>query len=152
MFVERTPSNGAIVSISLPSSTHEMPESISGGHYPILIVEDDEYSRLYAERIIKKLGFEVEYVASGKDALDKIHRQKYSTILLDIQLPDIDGITIAQSTREKCCVNSTTRIIAVTAHATPEDRRSYEQSGINQFLAKPFKIETLAQLLQGSLE
>ena len=148
LVVEQTPNNGVIVSISLPSAVHELSESSTGGSYPLLVVEDDEYSRLYSERIIKKLGFEVESVALGKDALDKIHEQKYSTILLDIQLPDIDGTTIAQSTRKKGCVNSMTRIIAVTAHATPEDRRVYEQSGINQFIAKPFKIEALAQMIQ----
>lgn len=148
LFVDRTPSGGAIVSIKLPSASHDLSEASPSGKQPLLVVEDDEYSRLYLERSITKLGFEVESVALGQNALDKVYQRKYGTILLDIQLPDIDGTMVAKSIRKEDCLNSTTRIIAVTAHATPEDRRIYNKCGINQFIAKPYKIESLVKILQ----
>lgn len=148
LFVDRTSSDGAVVTISLPSRAHEARKLEDTGKRRFLVVEDDEYSRLYAHRIIDKLGHEVESVALGQDALKKCLDTKYDTILLDIQLPDIDGVAIAKTIRGEGGPNSTTRIIAVTAHATPEDRRIFEQAGIDNFIAKPFKRDELAKVIQ----
>ncbi|WP_419778818.1 response regulator [Maridesulfovibrio sp.] len=148
LFVDQTTNNGLNITVILPIEISEIEQSCTTRSLPFLIVEDDKYSRLYSERIIQKLGYEVESVATGKEALNKIHKNKYSTIILDIQLPDINGITIAEATRELECPNHSSRIIAVTAHATPEDRNNYEKAGIDNFIAKPFKLETLAQIIK----
>lgn len=148
LFVDQTLSNGLNLIVSLPIEIYEAEPHNTTENSLFLIVEDDEYSRLYAERIIQKLGHEVESVATGKEALNKIDQKKYNTIILDIQLPDINGIAIAKAIKKTESPNYNSRIIAVTAHATPEDRDSYDKAGINHFIAKPFKLETLAQIIK----
>jgi CheY-like chemotaxis protein/transcriptional regulator with XRE-family HTH domain len=145
--VKSTPSNGVDIVIQLPVTIADKDAPNVDKKQPILVVEDDEFSRLYTERTVSKLGFEVESVALGKDAIDKAKKRKYGLILLDIQLPDADGVTVAKEIRKGDGLNKDTRIIAVTAHATPEDRHRYEDAGINQFIAKPFKIDMLAQTI-----
>lgn len=152
MVIDRTPSNGVIISLLFPSMPMDKPpREIPDTRLPVLVIEDDEYSRLYAERIIKKSGYEVETVDRGDTALARLAERRFSLVLLDIQLPDMDGVTLARTMRREGARNETTTIIAVTAHATPEDQRLYESAGINQFLAKPFKIETLRKLLERDL-
>ena len=70
-----------IVTIDLPSAPHKMKKTENKGNEPLLVVDDDEYSRLYCERIIKKLGHKVESVALGYDALDKVKAKKNSAPL-----------------------------------------------------------------------
>jgi len=145
--VKCTPSNGVDISIQLPATSAECDSLTIEKKQSVLVVEDDEVSRLYTERTVSKLGFEVESVASGKEAIDRARSRAYGLILLDIQLPDADGVSVAKRIREADGLNKDTRIIAATAHATPEDRHRYESAGINQFIAKPFKIDTLAQAI-----
>lgn len=107
-----------------------MPPTVedSGTRRP-LVVEDDEYSRLHSHRIITNLGHEAESVALGQDAHEKCLHARYDTIILDIQLPDIDGVSIARTIRSECGPNSNTPTVAVTAHSTAQDRALYEQAG-----------------------
>ncbi|MGE4420984.1 MAG: response regulator [Pseudodesulfovibrio sp.] len=145
--VKATPSNGVDIILQIPArpTGDEIP-AIDDAR-TVLVVEDDEFSRLYTERALDKLGFEVESVRLGEEAVSKAGERQYGLILLDIQLPDSDGVTVARRIRTPEGPNAATRIIAVTAHATPEDRHRYEKAGIDQFIAKPFKIETLAEAM-----
>ena len=145
--VKSTPSNGVDIVIQLPVAIAEKDASTIDKKRSVLVVEDDEYSRLYTERTVSKLGFEVESVALGKDAVEKTKKKEYGLIILDIQLPDADGVSLAKEIRKGNGLNKQTRIIAVTAHATPEDRHRYKDAGINHFVAKPFKIAMLAQAI-----
>lgn len=88
------------------------------------------------------------YDDAGEQALDLARAQPFGSILLDIQLPDIDGIQVARSIRGNGDTpNKRTPIIAVTAHATPDDRTTYAKAGIDSFIAKPFKIEALLRVM-----
>lgn len=147
--IKPTPSNGVDIVIQIPVAGSDSNTSTIDKKQSVLVVEDDEFSRLYTERTVSKLGFEVESVATGKEAIERAKSQAYGLILLDIQLPDADGVTVAKEIRKNGGFNQNTRIIAVTAHATSEDRRRYENAGINQFIAKPFKIDMLAQVIGG---
>ncbi|MEF2231373.1 MAG: response regulator [Pseudodesulfovibrio sp.] len=144
------PGNGVTISILVPSRpTPEPPREAMDAGLPILVVEDDQSCRFFAESIIKKSGHPVETAALGQEALARLGQRRYGLVLLDIQLPDIDGVTIARAVRQAGSPNAQTPIIAVTAHATPEDRLRYESAGIDQFIAKPFKIETLTKMIGG---
>jgi CheY-like chemotaxis protein len=144
--------NGIAISVLIPSKTKVQParEAIDA-ELPILVVEDDEPSRFFLESIIRKSGYGVEAVALGREALTRLEEQRFSLVLLDIQLPDVDGVTIARETRNKNALNAKTPIIAVTGHATPEYRQRYEKAGIDQFIAKPFKAEALRKMVKGYL-
>lgn len=150
--VKPTPSSGVDIVIQLPVASAADETLVVDRKQSVLVVEDDEFSRLYTERAVGKLGFEVESVALGKEAVEKTRARAYGLILLDIQLPDADGMSVAREIRKGDGLNRETRIIAVTAHATPEDRRRYEEAGINHFIAKPFKIDMLARAIGASAE
>lgn len=144
---------GVAISIMIPSKAKPRPtrEAIDA-KLPVLIVEDDEPSRFFLESIIGKSGYGLEMAAQGREALALLGEQRFSLVLLDIQLPDIDGVSIAETMRKKGALNAKTPIIAVTAHATPEYRQRYEKAGIDQFIAKPFKADALRKMVKGYLD
>jgi len=142
------PGSGVTISILIPASPMtEEPREAVDARLPILVVEDDQSCRFFAESIIRKSGYLVEAVGLGQDALALLERQRFCLVLLDIQLPDVDGLTIARAARRRGSPNTQTPIIAVTAHAMPEDRLRYETAGINQFIAKPYRLETLRKMI-----
>ena len=146
----RLAGSGAAFSVVVPARQvpEQRRESVDAG-LPVLVVEDDQSCRFYAEEILLKAGYRVEAVPLGKEALNCLRERRYALVLLDIQLPDIDGVTIAQAVRQGDSPNARTPIIAATAHATPEDRLRYEAAGIDQFIAKPFKMEALQKMISG---
>lgn len=148
--VSSAQNRGINISMQIPSRARSVTENPAGisPDQPVLVVEDDEYSRLYAKRLVEKSGFKVETASTGTEAMEKLQGEKFGLILLDIQLPDIDGVTIAQKVRSSSAwPNSKTSIVAVTAHGTSEDRQQYERVGIQRLIAKPFRKEELQELL-----
>ncbi|WP_161598404.1 response regulator [Pseudodesulfovibrio senegalensis] len=111
---------------------------------PILVVEDDDYSRLFITRALQKKGYDVHEADSGNVALKKLSETKYSILLLDIQLPDISGLDIFNEMRKApSSLNRQTPTIAVTAHVTPDHRQRFLEAGISSIIAKPFEIDEL---------
>lgn len=145
--------SGVAISISVPAEPEAAPVRavVIDAELPILIVEDDDPCRFFTECIILQAGYRVEAVARGKEALSLLEERRFSLVLLDIQLADVDGVTIARTMRRKKALNAGTPIIAVTAHATPEYRQRYEEVGIDQVIAKPFKVNDLRRMIEGYL-
>lgn len=111
----------------------------------ILVVEDDPHNMLFVKKGLEIKGYTVEAAETGKAGLSKAEVTPYQVILLDIQLPDLDGTEVAQTIRNTVGPNTSTPIIAVTAHATPSERRHFKSCGINEVVAKPFDLEHLSQ-------
>ncbi len=140
---------GSLVNIHLPMKTCEpisneyIPTTL---HKHALIVEDDKHSQLYIAKVLERQGYEVVRTENGKEALREAGRGEFSIILLDIQLPDMTGIQIAKEIRSnEQSPNSKVPILAVSAHATQEDRGNCFAAGINGFVSKPFEIKTLME-------
>ena len=115
-----------------------------------LIVEDDQSSCEYACEILKEAGFDTETVSSGTAAIEKASARSYALILLDLSLPDIDGLTTGQAIRH-LPGHAATPMIAVTAHAFAEDRERCLSKGINRHLSKPYSPEQLLQCIDSLL-
>ncbi|WP_319581906.1 response regulator [uncultured Pseudodesulfovibrio sp.] len=145
-------SGGVAVSIMVPARPEDEParEAIDA-RLPILVVEDDAPSRFFTESVILGEGYRVEAIALGKEALSRLEEQQFSMVFLDIQLPDVDGVTIARTARMDGGLNARTPIIAVTAHGTQEHRQRYEEAGIDQVITKPFKVATLKEMIENYL-
>ncbi|OEU66407.1 MAG: hypothetical protein BA863_07565 [Desulfovibrio sp. S3730MH75] len=140
---------GSLINIQIPMKTCEPisnEQVITTTDKHALIVEDDKHSQLYIAKVLEKQGYEVIRTKNGEEALKEAERGKFSIILLDIQLPDMNGIQIAEEIRKnEQSPNSGVPIIAVSAHATQEDRAKYIAAGINGFVSKPFEIKTLME-------
>lgn len=126
-------------------------EKVSGSEpKKILLVEDDKINRYTAERIVKKLGHKVTAVESGSEALELLREEHFDCILMDIQMPGMDGMEVTKiiRTAESPPWDPEIPIIALTAFAMKEDREKFLASGMNSYLSKPVKIEILKQVLR----
>lgn len=122
----------------------------------ILLAEDDYGSRLLCERILAKLGYGCDSVTNGEDALQAARQRAYDAIVLDVQMPRLDGVSAARRMRagEAGSHARSAPIVALTAHALRGDRERCLAAGMDAYLAKPLDPDalaaTLAELLSGS--
>ncbi len=119
------------------------------GCAPILLVEDNEDNRLLINAYLKKTTFEIEEAENGLEAVEKFSKGEYSLVLMDVQMPIMDGHTATREIRrwEKENGREATPIIALTAHAVKEDMDKSIQAGCNSHLTKPIKKITLLQTI-----
>lgn len=106
----------------------------------ILLVEDNKINLKVATKFIEKWGFKVETAENGLIALDKIKNKVFDIVLMDLQMPEMDGYTATEIIRN---TNSNIPIIALTASATTEDIEKTKKIGFNDFIVKPFNPDDL---------
>jgi CheY-like chemotaxis protein len=113
----------------------------------ILIVEDNEDNRLLAEKILNYHGFKTVTASHGKEALQYCETHQPDLILMDLSLPDVDGMEVTRLLRKKPQYQHVP-IIALTAHALHGIQELTQEAGLNDFLAKPFLPNDLIHLVQ----
>ncbi|WP_147822161.1 hybrid sensor histidine kinase/response regulator [Salidesulfovibrio onnuriiensis] len=157
--VESSPDQGSTFSFELPLRITEPPaaepDAVKAQHfsgaYPetrILVAEDTRMNQILLEKIFDKITVGgVDYVDNGQIALDTLleNPERYDLVLMDIQMPVLDGLS---ATRKIRAAGITVPVVALTAHARPEDRKQCLDSGMNDFIAKPYKLEKLLQVLE----
>ncbi len=111
----------------------------------VLLVEDNEHNQILAETYLLKHKAVVEIAANGKIAIDLLKNRKYDTILMDIQMPIMDGLTTTQMLRETLKI--TTPVIACSAHAMASERMKCKEVGMNDYISKPYTEEILVNVL-----
>lgn len=116
----------------------------------ILVVEDDEVNTMIAMHILGKQGFEVSTVSNGEEAVEIVKTDTFDLILMDIEMPIMDGI---EATRIIRTLDAGKRIpiIALTAHQIPEKIAEFQQAGMNDYVLKPIDPEKLQDLIQTHL-
>jgi CheY-like chemotaxis protein len=116
--------------------------------YPwnILLAEDDAINQFVAKTILSKLGYMPDVANDGQEALQMWESNRYNLILMDMQMPDIDGIEATKNIRRQA--GEQPIIIAMTANATKEDRDKCIDAGMNDYISKPIHQDTLIDLLK----
>lgn len=115
----------------------------------ILIAEDNQVNQLISLRMVQRLGFYADVVASGKEAIDALHERPYDLVLMDCQMPVMDGYEATMAIRaSKTLPNPNLPIIAMTANAMGGDRERCLQNGMNDYIAKPIGIKSLSLVLK----
>jgi signal transduction histidine kinase/ActR/RegA family two-component response regulator len=117
----------------------------------ILLVEDNSVNQLVARGMLTRLGYEVEIAEQGEAALARLEREEFDLVLMDCNMPVMDGYETSRRMRADPRWQSIP-IIALTANALHEDRQRCEEAGMNDYLAKPFKREDLQALMIKWLE
>lgn len=112
-----------------------------GDELKILVAEDNELNQLLITTILKQGGFHYDVADDGKVVLEMLGKQDYHLILMDIQMPYLDGMATAKFIREE--MKSNIPIIALTANASAADEAKYKAAGMNDYIAKPFKKDEL---------
>ncbi len=121
--------------------------------YPldILIAEDNAINQKLAVRVLNKLGYEPKLANNGKEAVDMMHVYPYNLILMDMQMPEMDGLEATKTIRMQETIKQPS-IVAMTANVLPEDKERCAEAGMNGFISKPFKLEELRDLLKAVAE
>ncbi|MDR1545708.1 MAG: response regulator [Deltaproteobacteria bacterium] len=108
----------------------------------ILLVEDNEVNQLVASRILKRAGFEVTVANNGLEGLDKVQAEPFDLVLMDIQMPEVDGLEATKRIRALGTFDQLP-IVAMTAHAMTGDKELSLQSGMNDHVNKPIDVHEL---------
>lgn len=114
--------------------THYLPH--------ILLVDDNNVNQLVASEILKKVGCTVDVASNGLEAIEKVQKHKYDLIFMDIQMPQMDGVTATREIK-KLKLSHLPPIIAMTAYSMKDDKEKFLLSGMDDYLSKPIKSETL---------
>lgn len=128
----------------------EMPVRQSLPEARILLAEDNRTNQLVAQALLQRLGQRADVVASGGEALEALRKQAYDLVLMDVQMPGMDGLEATRRIRAGASgsANAAVPIVAMTAHAMEGDCERCLQIGMNDYLAKPVRSEKLRQVLQ----
>ncbi len=119
----------------------------------VLLVEDNLINQKIVLLSLKPLVSNIDVANNGKEALDLFGTKKYDIVLMDIQMPIMDGLTATKKIRElEASTNTHVPIIAITANALSGDREICLAAGMNEYISKPFQIETLIQKMKDLLE
>ncbi|WP_354625014.1 ATP-binding protein [Psychromonas sp. MME2] len=148
--VQSTLGEGSLFKLSIPvecSETNHNNRLISHSlpTLSILLVEDIDLNIVVAKALLEKLGHHVDSAINGQEALDKVANNKYQLILMDIQLPDMDGYQVTQALRHRY-VDDLPPIVALTANVFADKQKFIEQ-GMDDALGKPLGIESFNEMI-----
>lgn len=112
----------------------------------ILVVEDNPRNQRVVQRLLEKQGYRVEVADNGQEAVEAVREEVFDLIIMDIQMPVLDGIAATERIREE---GYDVPILALTAYASDEDRRRCDEVGMDGFVAKPFERQELLDAVAG---
>ena len=113
----------------------------------ILLAEDNAVNQKVALRLLAQLGYNADVASNGLEALGALEREAYDVVLMDVQMPELDGLDASRRIHERWPAEVRPRIIAMTANAMPEDRAACLAAGMDDYLAKPIRQDELAVAL-----
>lgn len=113
----------------------------------ILVAEDSVVNQKVALLMLKKMGYRADVVANGLEVIEALQRQQYDVVLMDINMPEMDGLEASQKICQEWETNIRPHIIAMTANAMRGDREVCLAAGMDDYISKPVQIEELAQAL-----
>ncbi len=130
-------------------TAHGLREAEARKRMRVLVVEDNEVNQMVAIRMLDKLGYRSDVAANGLEAVEAASRIRYDAILMDCQMPEMDGFEATRAIRESEAARGLrTPIIAMTANALQSDREECLHSGMDDYLAKPVQKATLGESLR----
>lgn len=158
--VQSKPGQGTVFVVDLPfersisdsfkgkRSTENAVTAEAPADYPrdirVLMAEDNELNQTLAASVFRKIGWHLDIAGNGKIAIEKLGSGHYDILLMDIQMPEMDGYTATLKIRNELSLPaSQIPIMAITAHALNSEVKKCLDAGMNDYIAKPFKIEDL---------
>ncbi len=122
-----------------------MQSKETNGDTRILVVEDNLSNQMVVTAFLNKLGYSFDVAANGEEALQRLDDYQYPIVLMDCQMPVLDGFETTQEIRKREGADRHTVIIALTANAMKRDREACTRAGMDDFISKPMKMATLAE-------
>ncbi len=116
----------------------------------ILLAEDNIVNQKVTLRMLSKLGFRADVAANGLEVLEALERQVYDIVLMDVLMPEMDGLETTKAVRQRWSKEKGPKIIAMTASALKGDREMCLDAGMDDYISKPVRIEDLAKVLRAN--
>jgi CheY-like chemotaxis protein len=114
----------------------------------ILLAEDNAVNQKLALLLLKRMGYRADLAANGLEVLEALQRQSYDVILMDVQMPDMDGLEVSRAIVQEWPPEQRPRIIAMTANAMQGDREECLAAGMDDYLTKPIQVNALHEVLE----
>ncbi|MDM5277585.1 PAS domain S-box protein [Paenibacillus silvae] len=114
----------------------------------ILIAEDNEMNQLVLSKMIEKKGHFVDHVVDGKEAIEAVKRNAYDIVFMDVHMPNLDGFEATRAIKENLSSEECPYIVAVTANALRGDRVRCLKAGMDDYISKPIKSESIYQVIE----
>jgi CheY-like chemotaxis protein len=118
----------------------------------ILLAEDNVVNQAVAKRMLQKLGCRADVVASGVEALAALKQRAYDVVLMDVQMPELNGCEATQKLRAMSLAGPQPWVIALTANALKGDRERCLAAGMDDYIAKPVRLADLENALERAVE
>ena len=113
----------------------------------ILLAEDNLVNQKLALRLLEQMGYRADLASNGVEALESVARQTYDVVLMDVQMPEMDGLEAARRITATYDANARPRIVAMTANAMQGDEEMCRAAGMDDYIAKPIRVERLTEAL-----
>ncbi|MGM0611658.1 MAG: response regulator, partial [Thermodesulfobacteriota bacterium] len=159
--IDSEPGKGTAVYVNLPFRICETDKSraarrIESEHAVppqgrILLVDDDSITRLHGQRLLEKVGYEVEIAENGMAALDRLAQGSYGCVLMDVQMPVMDGVEATKKIRASHAGYKDIPVIAMTAFAMVGDREKFLDAGMDDYISKPVNKDELLAVLEKNI-
>jgi CheY-like chemotaxis protein len=121
-----------------------------GRQHPLrlLLAEDNTINQQVITRQLERLGYRIDIAANGLEVLQALHRQNYDAILMDIHMPEMDGLEASRRICQEWAALERPRLIALTANAMSGDRETCLAAGMDDYISKPVQIQELVRALE----
>jgi signal transduction histidine kinase/CheY-like chemotaxis protein len=113
----------------------------------ILLAEDNVVNQKLALRLLQQMGYRADVAGNGVEAIESIERQRYDVVLMDVQMPEMDGLEAARRITRRWAPAARPRIVAMTANAMQGDREACFDAGMDDYLTKPIRVDQLVEAL-----
>jgi PAS domain S-box-containing protein len=132
---------------SVPAIVAPLADSISPQPERVLLAEDNSVNQRVALHMLARLGYRADLAADGNEVIEAVARQPYDIILMDVHMPELDGLQATRRLRAKSTAGARPWIIALTAGVMQDDRQGCLDAGMDDFISKPLKLAELASAL-----
>jgi CheY-like chemotaxis protein len=114
----------------------------------ILLAEDNLLNQKLALKILERMGYKADVAGTGREVLEAVQRQTYDVVLMDVQMPEMDGLEATRQIRQRWPNPAGPRIIAMTANAMQGDREICLAAGMDDYVSKPIQVTELQAALE----
>lgn len=149
IFTVRLPMHAVATSPTPTNGVATMPLAVDLRSNRVLVAEDNPVNQRVAQLMLESLGYAVDIVATGREAVDAVAHHRYVALLMDYQMPDMNGREATDEIRSReQHSGSHLPIVAVTAHAMTGDAERYREAGMDDYLSKPVRLDDLRQIME----
>jgi CheY-like chemotaxis protein len=131
-----------------PSARPKIDTTMAAAHpLRILLAEDNVVNQKLALRLLQQMGYRADLAGNGVEAIESVERQCYDVVLMDVQMPEMDGLEASRRITSRWQPNERPRIVAMTANAMQGDREACLAAGMDDYVTKPIRVEALVEAL-----